>query len=107
MLVDMEFDLADHIRRARESLGWTQTELARRAQIDQGDLSRIERGETDPRWSTVNKISAALGAAIEIGAPSTRRRALSDTSRARVRDAAARTSLKQGGRSGESLAVKR
>jgi predicted transcriptional regulator len=56
----MTFDLATHIRQLREELGWTQ-DLAKGARINQGDLSRIERGGIDPRWSTVNRIINALG----------------------------------------------
>lgn len=81
----MAFDLAAHIRRTREELGWSQTELAKRAQIDQADLSRIESGGTDPRWSTVNRISTALGEAIVVERPTTLRRSLSPESRAEVR----------------------
>ena len=91
------FDLAEHIRRAREDLGWTQSELARRAGIDQADLSRIERGATDPRWSTVNRISQALGAAIVVEQPTTRRRSLSKESREHVRRTAATSKLAPGG----------
>jgi transcriptional regulator with XRE-family HTH domain len=102
----MGSDIADHIRRARESLGWTQSELAQRARIDQGDLSRIERGSTDPRWSTVNRISAALGEAIVFEVPSTQRRPLSTRSRAAVRSAAGKTSLKAPEPVGSTLNVK-
>jgi predicted transcriptional regulator len=78
----MSFDLATHIRRLREELGWTQEELARRAHIDQADLSRIERGATDPRWSTVNRIINALGETFELSAaPTTLRPALSADTR--------------------------
>lgn len=85
----MAFDLAAHIKQTRKSLGLTQDELAEQAGIDQGDLSRIERGEIDPRWSTVQKLSAALG---EIVAPmsTTTRRPLSPGSRAAVRGRAGR-----------------
>ncbi len=85
----MPFDLATHIKETRKALGLTQIELAQQAGIDQGDLSRIERGEIDPRWSTVQKLSVALG---EIVAPvsTTTRRSLSPESRVAVRAKAGR-----------------
>lgn len=81
----MPFDLGQHIRQTRMTLDWSQTDLAARAGIDQGDLSRIERGDTDPRWSTVERISAALGEAIVVEQPSTTARPLSADSRQEVR----------------------
>lgn len=66
----------------------TQEDLATRAHIDQADLSRIEGGRTDPRWSTVNRIITALGETLELAAaPTTTRPALS----AETRDAIHKT----------------
>jgi transcriptional regulator with XRE-family HTH domain len=50
----------DSIRERRIELGWTQAELARRTGIPQADISRIENGRLDARWSTIQRISAAL-----------------------------------------------
>lgn len=84
---DMSFDLAAHIRQLREELGWTQEDLAARAHIDQGDLSRIERGATDPRWSTVNRIINALGETVSTAAaPTTVRPALTAETRQAIRE---------------------
>ena len=94
MLVSMTFDLARHIVQTRKALGWTQSELARRAGIDQGDLSRIESGQSDPRWSTVTRISTALGQSIAPEGRSTERRPLSVSSRDQVRRAAASTKVR-------------
>ena len=80
--LDMSFDLATHIRQLREELGWTQEDLAKRAHIDQADLSRIERGGIDPRWSTVNRIINALGETFALtSAPTTIRPALTAETR--------------------------
>lgn len=57
----MAFDLATHLKRTRQELGLSQAELAERAGMHQGDLSDIERGVVDPRWSTVQRLSQALG----------------------------------------------
>ena len=40
----------------------TQRELARRADVDPGTVSRIERGELDPTYSTLLKLAKGLGA---------------------------------------------
>ena len=78
----MSFDLGTHIRQLREELGWTQEDLAKRANIDQGDLSRLERGGIDPRWSTVNRIINALGETFSLTtAPTTRRSPLTAETR--------------------------
>jgi len=85
----MVLDLATHIRQLREELGWTQKDLAKHARIDQADLSRIERGGTDPRWSTVNRIITALGETLE-PAPTTTRPALTAETRETIRKTAPR-----------------
>lgn len=41
-------------------MGWTQAELAKRTGIPQADISRIENGRLDARWSTIRRISTAL-----------------------------------------------
>lgn len=55
------------IRRHRESLGLTMSELARRIEMDQGLLSKIERGKRPPPQLVphVQRIGAALGMGIE------------------------------------------
>jgi DNA-binding XRE family transcriptional regulator len=50
----------DAIRERRIELGWTQAELAKRCGIPQADISRIENGRLDARWSTIQRISVAL-----------------------------------------------
>jgi transcriptional regulator with XRE-family HTH domain len=52
--------IGERIRTLRKSAGLTQTELAIRAGLPRPNLSRIERGATDPRWSTVARIMTAL-----------------------------------------------
>ena len=52
----------DSIRERRIELGWTQAELAKRSGIPQADISRIENGRLDARWSTIQRISTALTA---------------------------------------------
>ena len=50
----------DSIRERRIELGWTHAELAKRSGIPQADISRIENGRLDARWSTIQRISNAL-----------------------------------------------
>lgn len=50
----------DSIRERRTELGWTQAELSKRSGVPQADISRIENGRLDARWSTIQRISAAL-----------------------------------------------
>lgn len=59
----------DTIRERRIELGWTQAELAERTGVSQADISRLENGRLDARWSTIRRLSAALAS----GAPSSRR----------------------------------
>jgi DNA-binding XRE family transcriptional regulator len=41
--------------------GWSQAELARRAETSQSYIGRLETGNVDPQLSTVRKIAQALG----------------------------------------------
>ena len=45
---------------ARRARGWSQRELASRAGVQQPVLARLERGDTDPRASTLLKLARAL-----------------------------------------------
>lgn len=52
--------LGQRVRRRRKELGWTQAELARRANINQGFLSGIEKGQRNPSTQTLNALAVAL-----------------------------------------------
>ncbi len=54
-------EIAENIRKARESKGWTQEELAKKAGVDGNSLAKIERGESRPKGLTLVKIIKALG----------------------------------------------
>jgi len=53
--------LAGRVRFYRDKSGLTQVELSRAANINQGYLSSIEKGERTPRVGTVRALAAALG----------------------------------------------
>ncbi len=46
---------------ARAERGWSQRQLAHAAGMTQPQVARFERGDTDPRLSTIQKLYAALG----------------------------------------------
>ncbi len=58
--------LGQRIREARLRAGWSQNELASRADVKQPTLARIESGQRlDPSIRTVAAIASALDASIE------------------------------------------
>lgn len=60
------YDIAMQIIELRERHGLTQAELAERCGIDQGDISRIERGSTSPTARTLQRIADALDADVRL-----------------------------------------
>ena len=60
------FELAGELARRRKALGLTQVQLAKRAGLQQSEVSRLERGESNPTWTTLQAVLEALGAAIAI-----------------------------------------
>ena len=59
-------DIAVQIVELRERHGLTQAELAERCGIDQGDISRIERGATSPTDRTLQRIAEILDADVRL-----------------------------------------
>ena len=53
------------IAQLRLKKGWSQAELARRAETSQPYIARLEQGKVDPQMSTAQKIAKVLGASIE------------------------------------------
>ncbi|HNC91701.1 MAG TPA: helix-turn-helix transcriptional regulator [Anaerolineales bacterium] len=54
------------VAQLRLKKGWSQAELARRAETSQSYIARLEQGKIDPQISTARKIAAVLGVSIEI-----------------------------------------
>ena len=61
------------LRAIRESLGMTQNDVAGKIEVDQGQLSRFERGH-DMRVSTLSRYLGALGYDLEIAAVAGKKR---------------------------------
>ena len=60
------YDIALQVIDLREKHGLTQAQLAERCGIDQGDISRIERGSTSPTARTLQRIAEALDADVRL-----------------------------------------
>lgn len=60
------YDIALQVIKLREKHGLTQADLAQRCGIDQGDISRIERGATSPTARTLQRIADALDAELRL-----------------------------------------
>ena len=54
-------DCGKRIKKLRQAEGWTQQELADKAQITKSMVSYIESGKRNPNTKTLEKIAAALG----------------------------------------------
>lgn len=52
--------IGKRIRHLREKAGINQRQLAVAASVDPAAVNRIEKGDSDPRYSTMQKIACAL-----------------------------------------------
>lgn len=59
-------DLADEILKLRMEKGWSQTELARRAETKQANISRLESGLSNPSVNFLQKVAKALNTTVTI-----------------------------------------
>ena len=50
----------------RRALGLSQTEVAARMGTSQSAVARLESGDADVRWSTIERYAAALGHQLEL-----------------------------------------
>jgi transcriptional regulator with XRE-family HTH domain len=58
----VRLSLGANVRVLREERGYSQEDLAAACQMSRSVISRIERGQHEPRVSTLLALSAALGA---------------------------------------------
>ena len=63
---DRAAKIAADVIALRLAHGWTQTELAERSGVDQGDISRIERGLSNATEATLGRLAAALDAELHM-----------------------------------------
>jgi transcriptional regulator with XRE-family HTH domain len=63
-VVQRDQALAAAVRRLRVEHGVTQERLALDAEVTIATLSRVERGVTDPHWTTLRRILATLGVSL-------------------------------------------
>lgn len=54
------------LQKTREEMNVTQSELSRLSHIDQGDISKIERGTGNPTIAKIQKLFKALGRSISL-----------------------------------------
>ncbi len=62
----LAFTLGAHVRRLRETHGWSQTELARRSQMTQSAVARFEAGGTVPTLPVLYRLTRALGVRLDV-----------------------------------------
>ncbi|MDT3440351.1 MULTISPECIES: helix-turn-helix transcriptional regulator [unclassified Pseudofrankia] len=60
------FDVPRQLAAARQARHLTQRQLAKASGIQQSEISRIERGQISPTLETLTRLTAALGARLEI-----------------------------------------
>jgi ribosome-binding protein aMBF1 (putative translation factor) len=61
-----QFKVGVMLRQARESVGLTQEELARRLKTKKTAISRIENHAEDIKLSTLERVAAALGKRLQV-----------------------------------------
>lgn len=60
------YDVAMQVIALREQRGMTQAQLAELSGINQADISRIERGATNPTAKTLQRIARALDSELKL-----------------------------------------
>ncbi|MER5997785.1 helix-turn-helix transcriptional regulator [Nonomuraea angiospora] len=62
----LAFELCRAVRQMRESRGWSQSELARAADMTQSAVARFEGGGTVPTLPVLERLARALDAQLEV-----------------------------------------
>ncbi|ODC02575.1 XRE family transcriptional regulator [Terasakiispira papahanaumokuakeensis] len=61
-----EFEFIDTLLKMRTAAGLTQDELARRMGTQKSNISRLEKGGTNPSWGTLKRYAHACGFELSI-----------------------------------------
>ncbi|SDY39447.1 helix-turn-helix domain-containing protein [Nitrosomonas sp. Nm58] len=64
--LDAEFQLADALISMRNRAKLTQEEIAMRMGTQKSNVSRLERGNTNPSWNTIQNYAHACGFELEL-----------------------------------------
>jgi transcriptional regulator with XRE-family HTH domain len=59
--LEHEFKFIDQLLSMRTTAGLTQEQVAQRMHTQKSNISRLERGNTNPSWSTLLKYADACG----------------------------------------------
>ena len=62
-----EYEIVRQIISARQEQGLTQAELAHRLNTNQSNISRLERGESNPSLNFLKRVAEGLGKRLQIG----------------------------------------
>ena len=64
--LEAEFAIKQALIDARKAQGFTQKQLAERTGIDQGDISKLEKGNANPSLKTLNRLAKGLNMKLKI-----------------------------------------
>lgn len=59
--IDFQSHVGIELLKARENIGMTQKELARKTGVHQANISKIERGLANPSLSLLNRLASGMG----------------------------------------------
>jgi len=60
------FEIGQRVRELRKSCGWSQKELANRAEMSQPAIARFEAGGTTPTITVLDRLARAFGMTLTI-----------------------------------------
>lgn len=66
--LEEEFSLIDQLLTMRTKAGLTQEDVAKKLGTNKSNISRLERGKSNPSWGTLNKYAAACGFTVRLDA---------------------------------------
>ena len=61
-----EFEMINKLLKMRSTAGLTQEQLAHRMGTNKSNISRLEKGNTNPSWKTLKKYAHACGFEISV-----------------------------------------